>query len=197
MKYSLRSIYRKLRRQYWWVSNFRSYKTLGKSSYIDRPLRIDGPENISIGKHVTVKYKTWLASMPQTDTQQSNLVIEDGSIIGNFNHIFATHEIRIGKRVLIADKVYISDNVHTYIDPGTPVMDQPIKQLNKVSIGDGTWIGENVSIIGASIGKNCVIGSNSVVTKDIPDFCVAVGSPARIIKRYNPANKIWEIPENI
>ena len=47
-------------------------------------------------------------------------------------------------------------------------------------------------ILGASVGKHCVIGANSVVTKDIPDYCVAVGSPAVVVKRYNTINKKWE-----
>jgi len=63
--------------------------------------------------------------------------------------------------------------------------------LSPVSIGDGSWIGENVCIVGATIGKNCVIGANSVVTKNIPDFCVAVGIPARIIKRYDLNKCAW------
>lgn len=197
MSFRIRRIYLKLKRHYWWLTNESVYKKLGKSSYIDRPLRIDGPENISIGKNVSVKYKTWLASMPQTNTLHPFLEIGDGSIIGNFNHIYATTEIIIGKRVLIADKVYITDNLHGYTDPNIPIMDQPLRQLNKVHIGDGTWIGENVCVIGASIGKNCVIGANSVVTKDIPDFCVAVGCPAKIIKRYNLMSNIWEKTTNV
>lgn len=54
------------------------------------------------------------------------------------------------------------------------------------------WIGEGVCIIGAKIGKNVVVGANAVVTKDIPDYCVVVGQPARIIKRYNLQKQIWE-----
>jgi acetyltransferase-like isoleucine patch superfamily enzyme len=56
----------------------------------------------------------------------------------------------------------------------------------------GAWLGENVCVIGASIGKNSVIGANSVVTKNIPDYCVAVGSPAKVIKKYNVEKQIWE-----
>jgi acetyltransferase-like isoleucine patch superfamily enzyme len=61
-----------------------------------------------------------------------------------------------------------------------------------VTIGDGAWIGENACVIGASVGKNAVIGANAVVTQDVPDFSVAVGVPARIIKRYNPSSQCWE-----
>jgi acetyltransferase-like isoleucine patch superfamily enzyme len=64
-------------------------------------------------------------------------------------------------------------------------MDKSIKQNNTVEIGDGTRISENVCMLGARIGKNCVVGANSVVTSDIPDYCIVVGVPAKIIKRYD------------
>jgi len=73
-----------------------------------------------------------------------------------------------------------------------PILKQPIKQLPPMTIGDGTWLGENVCVLGVSIGKNCVIGANSVVTKEIPDYSVAVGAPARIIKKYNLNTNRWE-----
>lgn len=64
---------------------------------------------------------------------------------------------------------------------------------DSVIISDGTWIGTNAVIVGnVKIGKNCVIGANSVVTKDIPDYCIAAGIPARIIKRYNIETHSWE-----
>ena len=91
----------------------------------------------------------------------------------------------------MADKVYLSDNLHSYLNIDLPVIDQQIQQTNPVLIGDGAWIGENVCVIGASVGRNSVIGANSVVTKDIPDYCIAVGSPAIIIKRYNADTKQW------
>lgn len=61
-----------------------------------------------------------------------------------------------------------------------------------VRIGDDTWIGTNVVIVGSvNIGKHCVIGANSVVTHDVPDYCVAAGSPCVIKKRYNPKLNAW------
>ena len=63
--------------------------------------------------------------------------------------------------------------------------------MKNITISDGAWLGENVCIIGANIGKNVVVGANSVVTHDIPDYCVAVGSPAYIIKRYDFERKEW------
>ncbi len=168
------------------------FKELGAKTRILSPLSIEGYSNIEIGNNVVIGYKNWLASKSFQVDKGSRLVIGDGCRIGNFNHIYATNEVIIGKNVLTADKVYISDCAHSYEDVFMPVLQQPIKQLERVRIGEGTWIGENVCIIGASVGKGCVVGANSVVNKDIPDFCVAVGIPAKIIKKYNLETGKWE-----
>lgn len=81
--------------------------------------------------------------------------------------------------------------MHGYEDITVPIMEQPIKKIGTVVIGDGTWLGENVCVIGAKIGKNCVIGANSIVKKDILDYCVAVGSLARVIKSYCFQENKW------
>ena len=193
MRNIINSIYAKLYR----LCQHYRYKQFGKNSNIIFPLAIDGIENISIGNNVCIAYKTWLAAIPHTDKQTCNLIIGDGTCIGNFNHIYATESIIIEKNVLTADKVYISDNLHSYEDINTPIMHQPIKQISCVVIGEGSWIGENVSILGARIGKHCVIGSNSVVTKDIPDYSVAVGIPAKVIKYYSFDLKSWVFSSNI
>lgn len=169
----------------------RFFKKFGNRSKIVFPLSINGMKNISIGKNVYVAYKSWLAAVPHTGESECELIIGDGTCIGNFNHIYATKSIVLGKNVLTADKVYISDNLHGYEEIAIPISQQPIKQIGNVIIGDGAWIGENVCIIGAKIGRNCVIGANSVVTKDIPEYCVAVGAPARVIKRYCLDNNKW------
>lgn len=170
----------------WW-----RFKHVGKKSRVYKPLRVDGIENIMIRDNVVVHDGTWLAALPLTG-HNVQLVLEDGVTLGNFNHIYATKSIIIEKDVLTADKVYISDNLHNYEDVDIPIIKQPIKQCKPVVIGEGSWLGEHVCVIGASIGKHCVIGANAVVTKDIPDYCVAVGIPARVIKRYDTDSSIWE-----
>lgn len=168
-----------------------SLGNFGWNSKIENPLKIDGGKNIYIGFHVCISYKTWLAAMPLTGDKKCELIIEDGCAIGHFNHIYATKKVWLHKGVLTADKVYISDNLHGYDNPDVFIIQQPIVQCKEVEIGEGAWLGENVCVIGASIGKHCVVGANSVVTKDIPDYCVAVGSPARVIKKYDFSQKKW------
>ena len=167
------------------------FKNFGWMSIIRSPLEINGAKNIWIGDKVRVEYKSWLAAVSKTG-QKAELIIEDGCTIGHFNHFYATQSIILHKYVLTADKVYISDNLHGYEDINCPVLQQPIKQIEFVEIGEGTWLGENVCVIGAKIGKHCVIGANSVVTRDIPDYSVAVGAPARVIKQYNKITNNWE-----
>ena len=112
--------------------------------------------------------------------------------IGHYAHIIAMHSMTIEQNVLIADKVFISDCTHSYEDINKPVIRQEVKELSPVVIGEGSWIGENVCICGASVGKHCVIGANSVVTSDIPDYSVAVGSPARVVKKYDLNSNEWK-----
>ena len=123
--------------------------------------------------------------------EKCTLKIDNNTVIGHFSHIIALKDIHIGSNVLMADKVFISDCTHEYEQIDTPIIQQPVRILSPVSIGDDSWIGENVCILGASVGRHCVIGANSVVTKDIPDYTVAAGNPAKILKRYDFLNQCW------
>lgn len=169
----------------------RHFKHVGRTVRIYSPLRMKGHENISLGDEVRIAKLSWIEAQPLTG-EDCLLTIKSGTCLGHFNHIYCTHSITVEEDVLTADKVYISDNLHSYEDVDVPIIKQPIKQCKPVVIGEGSWLGEHVCVIGASIGKHCVIGANAVVTKDIPDYSVAVGAPARVIKRYDTDSSIWE-----
>lgn len=163
----------------------------GFKSDLRNAIKIENHKNIFIGRSVCIGKFAWLAANPLTGFKNCKLSIGDNTYIGNSAHIYCTRSIVIESSVLIADKVYISDNQHGYKDVNLPVIKQPIVQLSDVIIGSGAWIGENVCICGASVGRNSVVGANSVVTKDIPDYCIAVGIPAKIIKRYCFKKQEW------
>jgi acetyltransferase-like isoleucine patch superfamily enzyme len=101
-------------------------------------------------------------------------------------HIGCVNEVRIGARVLMASRVYISDHTHG----GTAVEDlalapnaRPVVSKGPVIIEDEVWLGEGVAVMpGVRVGRSSIIGANAVVTRDIPPFSVAVGAPARVIK---------------
>ena len=164
---------------------------VGYNSYIEKTLRLNGSKNISIGSNVHICKYGWLAAVPLTGEERAHLIISDGVRLGDFNHIWATKRILIEPYACTANHVYISDNSHGYDNISMPIYRQPIVQLKEVVIGESSWLGENVCVIGASVGKHCVIGANSVVTKDIPDYCVAVGAPAKVVKRYDFERQEW------
>ena len=168
-----------------------SFKSFGKRSTFVFPFRINGAKFISVGEKVHINEGAWMMAL-KNSKKDPVISIGSGSYIGRSVHIVAVNRIDIKDNVAMADKVYITDNAHNYEDINTLMKEQEILDFGPVVIGENTWLGENSCIIGASIGKHCVIGVNSVVTSDIPDYSIAVGSPARVIKQYNFETKKWE-----
>ena len=162
----------------------------GKGVRIVRPLRIFGARFCEFGDDSVLQYGAYVAVL-KIHEHAPVLRIGARTQIGNFSHIVCTSRVEFGEGVLTADRLFVSDNGHEFADPDVPIRDQGLRQLAEVHIGDGAWIGENVCISGASIGRNSVIASNSVVTRDIPDLCVAAGAPARIVRRYCQTRKAW------
>ena len=116
-----------------------------------------------------------------------------------FSRIGAIGYVKIGDYVAMGPNCFIADYNHEYENVDVPIKRQGVRfsamidGSPNVVIGDGSWLGTHVVVAGnIKIGKHCVIGANSVVSKDIPDYCVAVGSPAKVVKRYNFATREWE-----
>ena len=183
--------YKKISRFIFWHLNSSSFGSIGVGTYFSGAFRIDGRKNIFIGSNTSFQNGLWLYSANSDDLRLPVIEIGDGCSFGYNNHIASIKSVKIGNNVLTANNVYISDNIHEYKDISKPIIHQKIRFKGLVEIGPGSWIGENVSIIGASIGKNSVIGANSVVTQDIPDYSVAVGVPAQIVKRFDFHDKKW------
>ena len=152
---------------------------------------MNGAKYIRIGKKVHINEQAWLLSQ-QIDEYDPKIEIGDYTYIGRNAHIVSVRDVKIGSSVLIADKVYISDNLHDYQDIEVPIKSQAVVFKKSVCIGDHSWLGENVCVIGASVGKHSIVGANSVVTSDIPDYSIAVGAPAKVIKQYNHQTNQWE-----
>lgn len=92
--------------------------------------------------------------------------------------------VKIGDRVLFGPFVSIFAATH---ETDVQSRRDGVEYAKPVTIGDDCWIGGNTTIMpGVAIGRGCTVGAGSVVTRDIPDFSVAVGSPARVVKRVEP-----------
>ncbi|HFG1903352.1 acyltransferase [Vibrio cholerae] len=117
---------------------------------------------ISLGRNVVIRPGTMLFATPQSDLS-TQITIEDNAMLGSGVHIYVSN--------------------HVFNDVTKHIIQQGHQEARPVKIEAGAWIGANVVILpGVTIGKNAVIGAGSIVTKSIPDFCVAVGNPAKIIK---------------
>jgi acetyltransferase-like isoleucine patch superfamily enzyme len=170
------------------------FKEIGVGTRISPPLRFGNLGQVSLGDEVIINRDCWILTLNEKNHESSpKLIIKSHAGIGMGATISAASRILIDEYVLLARNVYISDHGHAYEEVDTPIMCQGISMVRPVSIGRHSWLGQNVSVLpGASIGVHCVIGANSVVLSDIPDYSVAVGSPARVVKMYNRSTKRWE-----
>jgi len=168
------------------------FGAMGRSCVVQVPMRCTNPGRIFLGDRVFVGADAWIDCFATPDEKLSPRIdVGDDTMIGYHSHIMAIGHLKIGKHVLIADKVYISDNMHSFEDVGKPIMEQGLTH-RPVEIEDEVWLGENVCVLpGVRIGRHSVVGCNSVVTKDIPPYCVAAGAPAKIIRRYDSTTRQW------
>ncbi len=159
-----------------------AFARFGRNSVLVPPIRLEGERRIAIGDRVYVGTRSWIQTLPDC-TEVIGLKIGNDTSIGSSSVISAAYSIVIEDNVLLAPNVCIVDHIHKYVDLQSPIKVQGIDKIAPVFIGRNTWIGQNVVILpGVSIGKNCVIGANSVVNRSIPDYSVAVGTPARVIR---------------
>jgi len=168
---------------------------IGKKTTIYRPNKIVNPQNISIGDHVTMEANSTLYSVGtyQGVEHQGKICIGNNVYINYGFNATTANAIIIEDDVLIAFNVSLFDFNHGYEDVNSNMTLTKLQVKGPIVIGKKTWIGMNVSILGSvRIGQHCIIGANSVVTGDIPDYCIVSGNPAQIIKRYNTLTKIWE-----
>lgn len=166
----------------------------GLNSTILKPyLQLSGYKNIKIGYNTTILTNSRLSVYGNSN--DINIQIGNDCYIDfGFSALASSQaKIIIGDNVLFASNVLVTNENHG-INPelDIPYMSQPLSAKD-VYIGNGCWIGEQVCILsGVSIGEKCIIGAGSVVTKSIPDYCIAAGNPAKVLKRYNFETKRWE-----
>lgn len=166
------------------------FKSFGSGSIIKRPFSYTrGLEYVMIGNKSSigahVELTAWDTYKGQKFTPE--IIIGDGTSIRDYSHITAIQSIRIGNGVLTGPNILITDNAHgASIDEllDLPPQARPLYSKGPVVIEDNVWIGEKSSIMpGVHIGKGSIIAANSVVTSDIPPYCVAAGIPAKVIKK--------------
>jgi acetyltransferase-like isoleucine patch superfamily enzyme len=172
----------------WWVKAFLNpfRHTRGRGSLIHRPSKTDlfPFRNFVLGDDSVVERFSTL------NNAVGDIIIGTKSFIGVGNVIIGP--VKIGSNTILAQNIVLSAMNHGYEDVTRPPAEQPVS-TKVIDIGDNVWIGANSCVLaGVKIGKHSIVGAGSVVTKDIPDYSLAVGNPARVIKRYNFDTAKWE-----
>lgn len=158
---------------------------LGDNVVIDDACCLDakGVDNqgIDIGSGVFVGRNTILSC------KNGDIVIEDEANIGFNTEIFSASRVRVGKKVLIAAYTYLVGGDHLYDRIDIPVLDQG-RTARGIDVGDHVWLGAHVVVTdGASIGRDAIIGAGAVVVGEIPEFAIATGIPAKVIRNRRDA----------
>lgn len=160
---------------------------IGAMTYLGPPTILYGTKQIFLGNKVRIQPGCRLEAH---DT--GKIVIRDNVSIGQNFHCTAKGELVIAKDTTILGNVFVTDIDHEYREIGTHILRQPML-VKKTEIGENCFIGYGACIqAGTILGKQCVVGANAVVRGEFPDYCVIVGAPGRVVKKYNPENGEWE-----
>lgn len=175
------------------------YKMFKNKGSAGKSLRLLNPQFIEVGSHVRIKdyYRIECYSFFYGKQLSPRLIIGNGVIIGDNFTGFIADEVSIGRDTILAGNVtIISENHGMNPTSSLPYHAQPL-MCGKVAIGEGCWIGQNVSILpGVEIGDKCIVATSAVVNKSVPSYSIVAGVPAKVIKRFNFKTESWEVCNN-
>lgn len=166
------------------------WKKIGKF-HIDKGFNIIGAKYISIGNDFYAGENLRLQAWDKYENQSFTPILIIGSEVSMMENcqISCCNKILIGDGCLFGANVFMTDNFHgdnSIAQCSIAPIKRQLKVKKPIKIGKNVWIGRNVCIMpGVNIGDGAVVGANSVVTHDIPSLCVAVGIPAKMIKRID------------
>ena len=172
----------------------RRLAALGSGASVSPYATLEGLEAIAIGAGSHVSRRSNLAVVPDpAGDVGSRLEIGENTYIGRGCVLSACGRLNIGNNVTFGDNVYCSAGQHGFGDPGTRVLEQPMV-AGSVEIGDGAWIGYGAFISSTAklrIGAGAIVAANSVVTGDVAPQTMVGGTPARVLKIFDSASKLW------
>lgn len=183
-----------LRNLRWALKRPRDLGRLGASSRIQLPLRRINGRLIEIGDRVVMGSNCLLQPLTGYLGQRFSprLVIGDDCYVGADCQFHCVDRIEFARGCVLSDQVYVSDVSHGLDPRAGLVMDQAVSSKGPVIVGEGSFIGFGAVVLtGVTIGRHCVVGARSVVTRPVPEFTMVAGNPARPIARHDPATGRW------
>lgn len=162
---------------------------------LGKGVEINNPQCLHLGRKVGIGDYAFFLPVIMNNGHSCNpsIVIGEETWIGKRCSIAAINKVEIGKHVLFAGQVHITDHSHGYEDITHPINHQPLITKGPVIIEDDCWLGFSCEILsGVHIGKHSIVAARAVVTKDVPPYTIVAGNPARIVKQYNFETEKWE-----
>jgi len=136
---------------------------------------------LQVGRHALLEPNVWL-----TGPAPARIRVGSGSFLNLGVMVAAAELVEIGDHCMLANGCFVSDASHRFDDPDRPVPWQGFTSRGPTRLGDNVWCGANVVITsGVTVGERCVIGANSVVTRDLPPFSLAAGAPAAVLRKVD------------
>lgn len=180
------------------IDKIQTYIFFRNARIIRLPYYIRGGKFIKFGSNLTTGINLRIDIIPKLANDYC-LFFGDNIEINDYVHIGVIEKVEIGNNVLIGSKVLITDHNHGsygYNDIHDNPKTTPNSRMlysSPVCIKDNVWIGESVSILpGVTIGEGSIIGAMSLVNSDVPPNTIAVGIPAKVVKKFNFDKNVWE-----
>jgi acetyltransferase-like isoleucine patch superfamily enzyme len=167
----------------------------GVSIHHSCDIRRSAANRIEIGDSVYLAPGIWL-NIPEPGVHlPPAIVLDSGCKIGRRCMISAKNRVRLEENVMLGPSVLITDHSHEFSNPDIPIHAQGLTAGGTVRIEKNCWLGHGSAVICTSgsliVGRNSVIGANAVVTRSVPPFSIVAGSPAKIVRRYDPTSEEW------
>jgi acetyltransferase-like isoleucine patch superfamily enzyme len=152
---------------------------------------------IQLGDRVKLGREVWLNVPDLSVCNEPAIIIEDGCAIGRRSVISAKNQIHIMRNTIFGPGVLVMDHNHSFDDVTVPIACQPMTAGGTIRIEEGCWIGFGAVVMCSRgelvIGRNSVVGANSVVSRSVPPYSVVAGNPGKIVKQYDPESKMWVV----
>lgn len=160
---------------------------MGRMSYIGKPTYLGNMKRIFVGNKVRI----FPGARIEVVSKTSSIHFQDNIAIGQNLHITSGGTLIIGKNTTMAGNVTITNIDHDYRMINVSIIDQPLL-ISETEIGENCYIGKGVMIqAGTKLGIQCIVGANAVVRGSFPDYCVIVGNPGKVVKKYDHETNSW------
>lgn len=169
------------------------FGAFGRGSILTRPDHLTAPRAIEIGRGVEIRRGARLEAMCIGDGPPgARIRIRDGTSIHFYFHCGAAACVEIGRNVLIAGRVYVTDHDHDFGAPGRPPLAADGVFAEPTRIDDDCWLGEGAIVLkGVHLGRGCIVAAGAVVTRSFAPYTLVAGVPARALRRYDERSGRW------